>query len=166
MRIGHGYDIHQLVCNGHQEQFITLCGVKMKHKTSFIAHSDGDCAIHALCDALLGALALGDIGQHFPDTDPQYHNKNSGFFLKKINQIIQDKGYRLANADITIIAEKPKLQPHIIEMRENLAVLFECSMNQISVKATTHEKLDSMGENRSIAAHAVVLLENSHLKGK
>jgi len=159
IRIGHGYDIHRLESNNESFQFITVCGVNIPHTKSLVAHSDGDFADHALCDALLGALSLGDIGQHFPDSDPQYKGKDSRFFLTKVYDLILSNSYQLANADLTILAEKPKMKPYILAMHENLAVDLKCSINQVSVKATTHEKMDSIGEGLAIAAHAVVLLE-------
>lgn len=154
MRIGHGYDIHQLSSgNG-----MTMGGTFIACDYDVVAHSDGDVVIHALCDALLGALALGDIGQHFPDTDEQYANQSSRGFLQHIYQLIQQHGYQLENADVSVIAQTPKLQPHISNMREVLAEIMQVNVSQISLKATTNEKLDAIGQKQAVAAHALVLL--------
>jgi 2-C-methyl-D-erythritol 2,4-cyclodiphosphate synthase len=158
MRIGHGYDIHRFE-DTPSAKGITLGGVHIPYEKSLVAHSDGDVAIHALCDALLGACALGDIGQHFPDTDPAFKNCDSRLLLTQVLQKVLKLGYSVANADISIIAQAPKLAPHILAMRENLATDLQVSINQINVKATTHEGLDAIGEKRGIAAHAVVLLQ-------
>lgn len=157
IRIGHGYDVH---CLGEGEG-IHLCGVWIPCSYCLIAHSDGDVALHALCDALLGALALGDIGKHFPDTDPRYKGADSGKLLAHCYQLIRDAGYQLANADITIAAQTPRLADYILLMRESIAKLIAVDVNQISVKATTTEKLGFVGRSEGIAVDAVVLLEHN-----
>lgn len=155
MRVGHGYDVHKFGGNGP----VTLCGEKIEHPFGLIAHSDGDVAIHALCDALLGALALGDIGKHFPDTSAKYAGANSMNLLAHVYTLINEQGYVLANADITIAAESPKLAPHIMNMRQNIAHTLNLDADQISVKATTTEKLGFVGRKEGIEAHAVVLVQ-------
>lgn len=157
IRIGQGYDVHRF----GEGNRIVLGGVTIDFHAGFVAHSDGDVLIHALCDALLGALALGDIGQHFPDTDPIYANANSRDLLAHVYAIIQGGGYQLVNADMTILAEAPKMMPHIMAMRSHIAADLQCSVDQISVKATTTEKLGFVGKGEGIAAQAVVLLEQS-----
>lgn len=154
IRIGHGYDVHKFGGKGP----ITIAGVNITHPKGLIAHSDGDVAIHALCDAILGALALGDIGRHFPDNDQAYQNINSQILLKNVVQLMANKGYRLGNADITIIAEAPKMSPHIDTMRHTLAGVLASDINNINIKATTTEKLGPMGREEGIATHAVVIL--------
>jgi len=161
VRIGHGYDVHafdQGVAQGGGDK-IVLGGTVIPHHHGLLAHSDGDVLLHALCDALLGACALGDIGQHFPDTDPQYKNANSRTLLRLVFAKIKHKGWQLANADMTIVAQAPKMAPHIQNMVENIAEDLEVAMNQVNVKATTTEKLGFTGREEGIAAHAVVLLE-------
>jgi len=153
-RIGHGYDVHAFTTGS----IIVLGGVKIEYKFRFKAHSDGDVLLHALCDALLGAAGLGDIGQHFPDTDPQYQNKNSRFFLLNVYQKILEQGLVIGNIDITIIAQAPKLAPHLPAMKKN--IIEDCFLqeNQVNIKATTTEKLGFCGREEGIAVHAVVLL--------
>ncbi len=155
IRIGHGYDVHRFGEGEH----IVLCGVKLDYERGLEAHSDGDVAIHALCDALLGALALGDIGQHFPDTDSAFRGADSAHLLAHCYQLINERGYVLGNADITIAAQAPKLAPHIVAMRQRLAEILAVDIDQISVKATTTEKLGFVGRKEGIAVDAVVLLE-------
>jgi 2-C-methyl-D-erythritol 2,4-cyclodiphosphate synthase len=135
--------------------------VQIPCEFSIVAHSDGDVVIHALCDALLGALALGDIGKHFPDTSDDNKHRDSREFLSAIYGMIKKKGYELVNADISVIAEAPKLAPHILSMREVLAECLDTSLDNISVKATTNEHLDAVGQKEGIAVHAVVLIEES-----
>jgi len=154
MRIGHGYDVHAFTEGDH----IVLGGVSIPHSHAFAAHSDGDVLIHALCDALLGALALGDIGRHFPDTSAEFENIDSRILLRHVVTLLKERGYRLGNADMTIIAQAPKLSPHIESMRANLATDLQVDIEQVNVKATTTEKLGFAGRNEGIAAHAVVLL--------
>ncbi|AKH69571.1 2-C-methyl-D-erythritol 2,4-cyclodiphosphate synthase [Spongiibacter sp. IMCC21906] len=155
LRIGHGYDVHRF----GGDKPLMLCGVEIPHHKGLIAHSDGDVALHALCDAMLGALALGDIGKHFPDTDPRYAGADSGELLQHCRQLILEQGFVLANADLTIAAQKPKLSPFIKEMRERIATLLDVALTQISVKATTTEKLGFVGREEGIAVDAVVLMQ-------
>jgi 2-C-methyl-D-erythritol 2,4-cyclodiphosphate synthase len=154
MRIGHGYDVHAV---GEGDALI-LGGVTIAHQHAFVAHSDGDVLIHALIDALLGALALGDIGQHFPDTDATYKGSNSRDLLSVVVGMMTSNGYKLGNADITIIAQSPKMAPHLEKMRLNLAADMDSDLSQINIKATTTEKLGFTGREEGIACHAVVLL--------
>ena len=155
MRIGHGFDVHKFGGEGP----ITLGGVKIPYEYGFIAHSDGDVVLHAITDALLGALALGDIGQLFPDTDAQYKNLDSRILLKKAFDIVRSKGYQLVNVDSTIIAQEPKMKPHIPQMRVNIAEDLNVHFDQVSVKATTTEQLGFTGRKEGIACEAVVLLK-------
>ena len=157
MRIGHGYDVHAFGDGDH----IMLCGLRIAHQNGLMAHSDGDVALHALTDALLGALALGDIGHHFPDDDPSFEGADSRRLLRQVVAQVEEHGYALGNADITIIAQAPKLAPHIAAMRQNLAEDLGANMAQINVKATTTEKLGFVGREEGIAVHAVVLLQES-----
>lgn len=162
LRIGQGIDVHAFVDNGESEQFVTLGGIKIPHNKSLLAHSDGDVVLHALCDALLGALALGDIGQFFPDTDDAYKGIDSKILLKEVYQVINNKGYELVNADITIMAERPKILPHREAMQQSIADVMGCQKEQISVKATTTEKLGFTGRQEGIMASCVVLIANTH----
>lgn len=157
IRVGQGYDIHRFN-ETDTKNYIMLCGVKIEHEKSMLAHSDGDVAIHAICDALLGSLALGDIGAHFPDTDPQFKNKDSRELLRAVVGKVHSQGFRISNVDLTIIAEKPKLAPYIIFMREVMATDMQISINDISVKAKTNEKLDALGQKMGIAVHAIALV--------
>ena len=157
MRIGHGYDVHAF----GQGDALILGGVEIPFNRAFIAHSDGDVLIHALIDALLGALALGDIGQHFPDTDGAYKDISSRHLLAMVVSLMRERGYQLGNADITLAAERPKMAPHIESMRLNLSADLGCSMDQINIKATTTEKLGLVGREEGIACHAVVLLNTA-----
>ncbi len=154
MRIGHGYDTHRFV-GGRP---LVLGGVNVPHDKGLLAHSDGDVVIHALCDALLGAAALGDIGAHFPDTDKDFKNIDSRVLLRRTGSLLAQKSYTLANADITIIAEEPKIAPHIDAMRDNLAADLAVGRDAINVKATTNEKMGFIGNREGIAVHAVVLI--------
>ncbi|MGB2260002.1 MAG: 2-C-methyl-D-erythritol 2,4-cyclodiphosphate synthase [Porticoccaceae bacterium] len=155
MRIGHGYDVHAF----GEGDGLVLGGVKIPYQRAFIAHSDGDVLIHALIDSLLGAMALGDIGQHFPDTDPAYAGCDSRTLLVAVAAMMKDQGYQLGNADISVIAERPKMAPHIQAMRDNLAADLSCDIGQINIKATTTEKLGFAGREEGIACHAVALLQ-------
>jgi 2-C-methyl-D-erythritol 2,4-cyclodiphosphate synthase len=155
MRIGHGYDVHAF----GEGDGLVLGGVKIPYQGAFIAHSDGDVLIHALIDSLLGAMALGDIGQHFPDTDPAYAGCDSRTLLVAVAAMMKDQGYQLGNADISVIAERPKMAPHIQAMRDNLAADLSCDIGQINIKATTTEKLGFAGREEGIACHAVALLQ-------
>ncbi len=154
MRIGSGYDVHAF-CEGDH---LTLGGIKIPFNKSFAAHSDGDVLIHAMVDALLGALALGDIGQHFPPNDDKWKNCDSSVFLKHVMELIKKEGYQVSNIDSTIICEQPKMQPHILAIRENLAKIMDLNVNQVSVKATTTEKLGFCGRGEGIAVESVCLL--------
>ncbi|MFV3379669.1 MULTISPECIES: 2-C-methyl-D-erythritol 2,4-cyclodiphosphate synthase [Pseudomonas] len=154
MRIGHGYDVHRF-CDG---DFITLGGVRIPHKYGLLAHSDGDVLLHALSDALLGAAALGDIGKHFPDTDPQFKGADSRVLLRHVVGIVQAKGWKVGNVDTTIIAQAPKMAPHIQTMRQLIAEDLQVELDQVNVKATTTEKLGFTGREEGIAVHAVALL--------
>ncbi|MDQ2971950.1 MAG: 2-C-methyl-D-erythritol 2,4-cyclodiphosphate synthase [Pseudomonadota bacterium] len=156
MRIGHGFDVHAFGPGNH----VMLGGVRIPHTHELIAHSDGDVAIHALCDALLGAPALGDIGKHFPDSDPRWKNANSLDLLRRCAALIHERGYTLGNADITIVCEQPTLAPHIEAMREKLASALQCEIEAIGIKATTSEGLGCTGRGEGIAVFAVVLLES------
>lgn len=155
MRIGHGYDVHAF---GDGEK-IVIGGVVIPYERGLIAHSDGDVLLHALCDALLGAVALGDIGKHFPDTDANYKNADSRALLRMVFAKVKAKGYRLVNADMTILAQAPKMAPHIESMVLTIASDLETTVDRINVKATTTEKLGFVGRKEGISAHAVVLLE-------
>ena len=153
-RIGHGYDVHRF----GEGDFIILAGIKIPHNHGFIAHSDGDVLIHSLCDALLGSIAAGDIGQHFPDTDEQYKNIDSSILLEKINQLLKQAQFLIANIDISIVAQTPKMSPHIQSMRQHLADVLNIAQTQINIKATTTEKLGFTGRQEGIAVHSVVMV--------
>lgn len=155
MRIGHGYDVHRLVPG----RKCILGGVDIPHETGLDGHSDADVLVHAVMDALLGALALGDIGKHFPDTDPRYQGADSLALLRHVAALVETEGYRLGNLDATVLAQAPKLAPHIGQMRENIASAIGCEVRRVSVKATTEEKLGFTGAKQGIAAHCVCLLE-------
>lgn len=155
MRIGHGYDVHAF---GPGEK-IVIGGVVIPHEQGLVAHSDGDVLLHALCDALLGACALGDIGKHFPDTDAQYKNADSRALLRLVFAKVRHTGYKLGNADLTIVAQAPKMAPHIERMVANIAEDLGAGIGQVNVKATTTEKLGFTGRKEGIACYAVVLLE-------
>ena len=157
MRIGTGFDVHRLV----EGRKLILGGVNILHNKGLLGHSDADVLAHAIIDALLGAAALGDIGTHFPDNDEQYKNANSMDLLRQINEKITLAGYRVINIDAVIMAEKPRISPHIQSIRENLCRIIGCSITQISVKATTTEKLGFVGREEGIAVQAVALLENT-----
>ena len=153
-RIGHGYDVHRF----GEGDFIVLGGVKIPHHSGFIAHSDGDVLIHALCDALLGAIAAGDIAQHFPDSDDRYKNIESMVLLDHVNQLLIKQQYTIVNIDLTIIAQSPKMAPHLQAMLQNLAAVLNIAQTQINVKATTTEGLGFSGREEGIAVHAVAML--------
>ena len=155
MRIGNGFDVHAFGDGDH----VTLGGVRVPHSHGVVAHSDGDVVIHALCDAIFGALALGDIGTHFPPSDERWRNADSRQFLRHAALLMEQHGYALGNADITVICERPKVGPHTQAMRECLAADLDSDPGRISVKATTTEKLGFTGRGEGIAAQAVVLLE-------
>jgi len=153
-RIGHGYDVHRF----GEGDFIVLGGIKIPHNHGFIAHSDGDVLIHSLCDALLGSIAAGDIGQHFPDTDEQYKDIDSSLLLEKTNQLLKQDQFLIANIDISIVAQTPKMSPHIQAMRQHLANVLNIAPTQINIKATTTEKLGFTGRQEGIAVHSVVMV--------
>lgn len=155
IRVGQGYDVHRFNDGDH----IILGGVKIPYEKGLEAHSDGDVVLHALADAILGAAALGDIGKHFPDTDPEFKGADSRVLLRHVYKIVQETGYKLVNADITIIAQAPKMLPHVPAMRANIAADLEVDVDFINVKATTTEKLGFEGRKEGIAVQAVVLIE-------
>ncbi|MBT3135563.1 2-C-methyl-D-erythritol 2,4-cyclodiphosphate synthase [Alteromonas sp. ALT199] len=155
MRIGHGFDVHKFGGEGP----ITIGGVRINYEQGLLAHSDGDVLLHALCDAMLGAAALGDIGKHFPDTDDAYAGADSRALLRHVVKVVKEKGYKLSNADMTIVAQAPKMAPHISAMREIIAQDCSVALDDVNVKATTTEKLGYTGRKEGIASHAVVLLE-------
>lgn len=155
MRIGHGYDVHRFT----DGDFVTVGGVKIPYEQGIEAHSDGDVALHALCDALLGAAALGDIGKHFPDNDAQFKGIDSRILLRHVYQLLRDKGYVLVNADITIIAQAPRMAAAIPLMREYIAADLQIALDCINVKATTTERLGFIGEKKGLAAEVVVLID-------
>ena len=154
MRIGSGFDVHAF----GPGNFITLGNIRIPHNRGFVAHSDGDVLIHAICDALLGACALGDIGQHFPPSDPKWKDCDSGVFLQHCHQLIQQQGYQIGNIDCTIIAETPKINPHTLSIRTRLAEILALELNQISLKATTTELLGFTGRGEGVAAQVSCLL--------
>ena len=155
MRIGHGYDVHAF---GDGDK-IVIGGAVIPHSRGLVAHSDGDVLVHALCDALLGAAALGDIGKHFPDTDMQYRNADSRSLLRMVYSKVKAKGWKIVNADMTIVAQKPRMATYIPHMVENISADLQSKIDQINVKATTTEQLGFTGREEGIAAYAVVLLE-------
>ena len=155
MRIGHGYDVHKLV----EGRDLIIGGVKIEHTLGLLGHSDADVLLHAVSDALLGAAGLGDIGKHFPDTDPQYKGADSLKLLEIVAQRVKAAGYRVSNIDVTMIAQRPKLRPHIEQMERNIALAVGMDVSRINVKATTEEKLGFTGQEQGMACHAVCLLE-------
>jgi len=159
IRVGFGYDVHQLV----QGRELWLGGIRINHELGLLGHSDADVLIHAICDALLGAANMRDIGFHFPDKDPQYKNIDSKVLLKKTVELLAEKGYGVGNIDATVCAERPKLNPHIPAMQQTLAQLMGVEVDDVSIKATTTEKLGFTGREEGISAYAVVLIEkNEH----
>jgi 2-C-methyl-D-erythritol 2,4-cyclodiphosphate synthase len=162
MRIGHGYDVHRLV----EGRKLIMGGVDIPWEKGLLGHSDADVLLHAIADAILGAIAEGDIGRHFPDTDPRYKGADSLKLLEHVGRLAKAKGYRLGNLDATIVAQRPKMAPHITQMRENIASALNCAEDQVNVKATTTEELGFCGRGEGIAAHAVALMENkTHSRG-
>ncbi|MFA1261750.1 2-C-methyl-D-erythritol 2,4-cyclodiphosphate synthase [Xanthomonas axonopodis pv. fascicularis] len=153
-RIGQGYDVHAFGPGDH----VMLGGVRVAHSHGVLAHSDGDVVLHALCDAMLGALALGDIGQHFPPSDARWKDADSAQFLQHCDGLLRERGWRVGNADITVICERPKVGPHAVAMRERIAGLLAIELDAVSVKATTSEQLGFTGRGEGIAAQAAVLL--------
>ncbi|MEX0967613.1 MAG: 2-C-methyl-D-erythritol 2,4-cyclodiphosphate synthase [Bacteroidia bacterium] len=156
-RIGFGYDVHRLAAG----ESLILGGISIPHPTGTVGHSDADVLIHAICDALLGAAALGDIGYHFPDTDPIYKNADSTVLLAKVIKLLKDKGYGIGNIDSTVCLEKPKLKDYIPKMQQRLAEVLVTTADKISIKATTSEKLGFVGREEGVTAHAVVLIEST-----
>jgi len=155
MRIGHGYDVHRLV----PDRALILGGVKIPYELGLLGHSDADVLFHAVSDALLGAAGLGDIGKHFPDTDPQYKGADSGMLLEIVGEKISQAGYRVSNIDVTMIAQKPKLKDYISQMQQNIATHLGIATDRVNVKATTEEHLGFTGSGEGMACHAVCLLE-------
>ena len=155
LRIGNGYDVHVLT----EGRRLVLGGVEIPHTKGVLGHSDGDVLVHAIMDAMLGALALGDIGQHFPDTDMQYKNIDSMLLLSKVKELIYSKGYKIINLDSIIVLQKPKVKPYIEAMRKRIAEILEIEVDQVSVKATTEEKLGFTGDESGVKSYCVVLLE-------
>lgn len=153
-RIGHGYDVHKFA----EDRKLILGGVDIPYEKGLLGHSDADVLVHAVMDSMLGALALGDIGKHFPDTDPKYSGADSVELLKAVNELIGKEGYIIGNIDAAILCQAPKLAPHIVKMRENIAAACGCDISRISVKATTEEGLGFTGKKEGIAAHCVCLL--------
>lgn len=156
-RVGFGYDIHQL-SEGYD---LWLGGIKLDHTKGAVGHSDADVLIHAICDAMLGAADLRDIGYHFPDTDPKYKGADSKLLLKEVNRLVSEKGYSLGNVDATVCLERPKVNPHIPAIKKTLAGILDCEQGQISIKATTSEKMSFVGTEDGIKAYAVCLLEKA-----
>ncbi len=154
MRIGHGYDVHKLVAG----RKLILGGVEIPHETGLLGHSDADVLLHAICDAILGAIGEGDIGRHFPDTNPVYKGAASTDLLRQVALLAADKGYRIGNLDATIVAQKPKLAPFIAQMRANIAAVINVDPDRINVKATTTEELGFAGREEGIAAYSVAVL--------
>ncbi len=155
MRIGHGYDVHKLV----KDRKLIVGGVEIEYEFGLLGHSDADVLLHAVCDSLLGAAALGDIGTHFPDTDEKYKGADSMKLLKAVAEMIKSEGYEIENIDATILAQKPKMLPHILQMRKNIASACNIELSQVNVKATTEEGLGFTGALQGISAHSVALLK-------
>lgn len=158
-RIGHGYDVHRFADKTEADAHVTIGGVKIAHTHTLLAHSDGDVLVHALCDALLGALALGDIGKHFPDSDPRYRNCSSLVLLQHVLELVRAEGWDVTNADTTLVAQQPRFAPYVTPMRETLARTMKVQVTQISIKATTTEGLGFTGRQEGLACNAVVLLQ-------
>ena len=154
MRVGHGYDVHRLV----PDRRLILGGVDIPHETGLLGHSDADVLTHAVMDALLGARAMGDIGKHFPDTDPTYKGADSLRLAERVQEIVTTDGWRIGNVDVTVLAQAPKLAPYIMQMRENIAKILKIDLDRVSIKATTEEKLGFTGEKLGMAVHAVALM--------
>mgnify|MGYP000875754597 CR=1 FL=1 len=157
-RIGNGYDVHKLV----EGRKLILAGIEIPHHLGLLGHSDADVLVHAIMDGLLGALALGDIGKHFPDTDEKYKGISSMELLKEVSKLIKNKGYEVVNIDSIVAAERPKLKPYIEQMRKNVAEILEISIEDVSIKATTEERLGFTGREEGIKSYAVVLLKKSN----
>ena len=162
MRVGTGYDVHAFGEGDH----VVIGGVRIPHDRGVVAHSDGDVALHALCDAMLGAMGLGDIGEHFPDSDPRWKGADSRRFLRHCNALMHDLGWRFVNADLTLVAQVPRIGPYRLQMRQNIAEDLGVRIDRINIKATTTERLGALGRAEGLACHAVVLIahgENAHL---
>lgn len=157
LRIGNGYDVHRLV----EGRKLVLGGIEIPHTKGVLGHSDGDVLIHAIMDAMLGALALGDIGQHFPDTDMKYENIDSTILLTRVKELIEERGYRVINLDSIVVLQKPKIKPYIEAMRKRVAEVLDIDVEQVSVKATTEEKLGFTGDETGVKSYCVVLLEKN-----
>ena len=157
IRIGHGYDVHKLV----EERELILGGVRIQHSLGLLGHSDADVLLHAVMDAILGAMAEGDIGKHFSDKDPQFCGISSLILLSKVNAMMEKNGFSIVNIDATVVAQKPKLSPYIEDMRKNIALVLKTDISCVNIKATTEERLGFTGREEGIAAHAVVLLEKN-----
>jgi 2-C-methyl-D-erythritol 2,4-cyclodiphosphate synthase len=157
LRIGNGYDVHKLV----EGRKLILGGIEIPHTKGVLGHSDGDVLIHAIMDAMLGALALGDIGQHFPDTDMKYENIDSTILLTRVKELIEERGYRVINLDSIVVLQKPKIKPYIEAMRKRVAEVLDIDVEQVSVKATTEEKLGFTGDETGVKSYCVVLLEKN-----
>jgi 2-C-methyl-D-erythritol 2,4-cyclodiphosphate synthase len=155
-RIGNGYDIHQL----GPDRDLILGGVKIEHELGLVGHSDADVLTHAIMDAMLGALSLGDIGLYFPPTDPQWKGADSLKLLEQVHGLLRDRGWTIGNIDSVVVAERPKLKPHIAAMKQRIATVLQLEPDQVGIKATTNEQLDAVGQEAGIAAYAVILLEN------
>lgn len=153
-RVGIGYDIHRLV----EGRKLILGGIEIPFEKGLLGHSDSDVLTHAICDALLGAATLGDIGSHFPDSDPQFRGASSLDLLARVTELLQERGYQVANVDSTVMTERPRLAPHIAAIRHQLAAVMQIAVEQVSVKAKTNEKLDAVGQGEAMAAHAVALI--------
>ncbi len=164
MRIGHGYDVHRFANESDKPCDLILGGVKINHPWGLVAHSDGDVLIHAVCDALLGAAGLGDIGKHFPDTSDQFENIDSRILLRNVALLIHDENFAISNIDVTVIAQTPKLAPHISAMVSNLATDLKIENSRVNVKATTTENLGFTGRKEGISTHAVALLLENQTK--
>ncbi|MHB1158539.1 MAG: 2-C-methyl-D-erythritol 2,4-cyclodiphosphate synthase [Phycisphaerales bacterium] len=157
IRIGHGFDLHRL----EPDLPLVICGVTIPHSRGCAGHSDGDVVYHAVVDAITGALCEPDIGQLFPDNDPKWKGADSKVFVAEADRLMRQHGYEIGNLDVTVICQTPKLSPHKLQMRKNLAYLLGCDISQVNIKGKTHEHVDALGENRAIACHVVVLLVRS-----
>ena len=156
-RIGHGYDVHKLV----KDRKLIIGGVDIPHELGLLGHSDADVLLHAIMDAIIGAMALGDIGKHFPDSDPKYKGISSLELLKSVKQLMNEHEMKIVNIDATVVAQRPKLLPHIPTMRSNVSCVLECDESAVNIKATTEERLGFTGREEGISAHAVVLIEKT-----
>ncbi len=161
-RIGIGYDVHAFDLQNITNSYITLCGIQIPYKNKLIAHSDGDVALHALTDAMLGSVAEGSIGTHFPPTDEKWKNTNSEEFVRHANSLINNKGYTIQNLDVTIICQEPKIMPHAMKMRENISSILNLEIDQVNIKAVTTEGLGALGRQEGIAAQAIVLVQRAN----